>query len=175
MKFAHSVNFRLILNKEAFNDDKLKLLLSPILPDEVLFIFEENVEKDLLKKEKIEFSIEDIALKDALKVRGELSKIVDGCDLIKVELSLSKEKHINLFLDKLKNELGTDVCSLIAEQENRVDENCNLFIRLDLDELQKGNFVLTDSGNCVHIKIKLATYPNKKEIALKVVKEIFKN
>jgi RNA-binding protein len=185
MKFAHSITIRTFENSENFELNQFMIHLIKLFPKEIeeTILFDKNNDvwnglnlskefKNYLVKEKCELEIEEIKSKNALK--GSDAKIVDGIDITKIQFVINKDKHINYFFQKLKEELGKKQCELIISQENRIDDNCNLFIRIDKTELiEKNKFVLTESGNCFHIKIKLACYPNKKETALKVVKEIF--
>lgn len=177
MKIAHSVFIRVLENEIDFNTDNFVNLLKLLLPESLIQIFEEENKENILKKlekEKCDFEIEEIKSKDALKVSSSKAELIDGVDLVRVDFSIKKEKNINEFIQNLKSKLGKNNLQKIISEANRVDDDCNLYIRLDKKELDKGNFILTDNGDCFHIKIKLAAYPNKKENALKIVNEIFK-
>jgi RNA binding exosome subunit len=64
--------------------------------------------------------------------------------------------------------------SLFRQVESRLDEELFFFIRIDKEKLIKANeFILTDEGNCYHIKLGVAAYPRKREIALGRLKEYF--
>ncbi len=87
-----------------------------------------------------------------------------------MELSLAKNKHINAFLDFLKEKLGERQKELLIRQkETRLDNELNFFMRLDKEKLLQNEFWITDSGNCYHIKISVAAFPRKRENALKAV------
>ena len=62
---------------------------------------------------------------------------------------------------------------MVVKQEDRLDEECNFFIRLDKEKLMNGECWITDSGDCYHIKISVAAFPKKKERAKQVVEQIF--
>ena len=92
-----------------------------------------------------------------------------------LEVVLEKERHLNEFLKVLLNNLTKEQKNVIANQaESRLDDELNFFIRLDKDDLLKNTFLLTDSGNCFHIKMSIAAFPAKREVALGIVREIFK-
>ena len=91
------------------------------------------------------------------------------------EINLLKERHINKFLCNLSKNLDKESKELIILQaETRLDGNYNFFLRLDKDEFIKNNsLMITDSGNCFHIKINIAAFPKSRQNALQAVKNIF--
>lgn len=91
------------------------------------------------------------------------------------EVILTKEKHINKFLTNLSKNIGEEHKKLILGQsESRVDDKLNFYLRFDKDEYLRNNKLkLTDSGNCFHIKISIATFPKRRENALEIIKSIF--
>lgn len=90
------------------------------------------------------------------------------------ELTLTKESHTNAFLKQFKRRLSAEQrATILAQRESRLDEQLCFYIRLDKDAFLDDTYVLTDSGNCVHIAMTLAAYPKTKAAALKVVESIF--
>ena len=91
------------------------------------------------------------------------------------EINLLKERHINKFLYNLSKNLDKESKVLIISQaETRLEGNYNFFLRLDKDEFIKNNrLMITDSGNCFHIKINIAAFPKSRQSALQAVKNIF--
>lgn len=91
------------------------------------------------------------------------------------EAILTKTNLINQFLKRLLYKLDEGQKSTILEQaESRLDKNSDFFLRFDKDEWINGkNLKLTDSGKCFHLKISIAAFPRKKELALKVIKDLF--
>jgi len=68
------------------------------------------------------------------------------------EAVLTKTKLINRFLDFI----------------------LDFFIRFDKEEwMNNKKLELTDSGKCFHLKINVAAFPKKREVGLKIVKELF--
>ena len=92
-----------------------------------------------------------------------------------LEVYLEKESHTNLFLKNLAKNLADEQKSLIKKQaESRLDEGLNFFLRLDKIKLiNEDKLWLTDKGDCYHIRIKIAAFPHKREVALKVIEKIF--
>ena len=89
------------------------------------------------------------------------------------ECTLEKDRHCNVFLKRISENLTEEDKDLILNQKNRLDANLNFFLRLEKEELIEGKYRITDSGECFHIKINVAAFPRKKEAAWTVLKEIF--
>jgi len=92
------------------------------------------------------------------------------------EIFLTKEKHIDLFLESLISKLSKETKDFILKYiEKRLDEECNLFLRFSKDKLIKENELwLTGAGNCFHIKINIAVFPKSKENAIEIVRKVLK-
>jgi len=92
-----------------------------------------------------------------------------------LEIYLEKESHTNLFLNNLIKNLTDEQKSLINKQaDSRLDDELNFFLRLDKNRLiNEDKLWLTDNGECFHIKIKIAAFPHKREVALKTLEKIF--
>ena len=94
-----------------------------------------------------------------------------------LEVTLTKSNLISQFLDNLLKNLDETKKSQILQQiESRLGKNLNFFLRFDKDLwINEKKLVLTDSGKCFHLKISIAAFPAKREIALNVVKDLFSN
>ena len=91
------------------------------------------------------------------------------------EVLLIKTSLINQFLDFILENLDdVQKGTLIQQAESRLDENLDFFIRFDKDSWVKNEKLeLTDSGKCFHLKMSVAAFPTKREVALGIVKKIF--
>ena len=86
---------------------------------------------------------------------------------------ITKKREIKDFLEKL-NLLKPSVKKTILNQlENRMDERGNLFLRFDKQRAFLGELKTVDHGDAIHIKVKIAAYPARREEALKVARQIF--
>jgi len=94
-------------------------------------------------------------------------------EIIILEVELKKERHTNAFLSFLKEKLNEQQKSVLVKQENRLDDDCNFFIRLDKSKLLNNEYWITDSGDCYHIRISIAAFPKKKERARQVIEQMF--
>jgi RNA-binding protein len=93
--------------------------------------------------------------------------------IIIFEAVLEKERHTTRFIEELKGRLSAAQLHELAHQENRVDDECSFYMRLDKKKLLSGEYALTDSGDCFHIKMSITAFPKKREAALAVVKKMF--
>ena len=92
-----------------------------------------------------------------------------------LEINLQKESLISKFLKNLSSNLSEIQKGIILQQlESRLDDGLHFFIRLDKEKwLNQRKLLLTDSGRCFHIKISMAAFPHKREIALKMLTDFF--
>ncbi len=97
----------------------------------------------------------------------------DQKEIVILEVDLEKERHTNSFLEFFKQKLNEQQKSVLVKQENRLDDECNFFIRLDKKKLLNNEYWITESGECYHIRINIAAFPKKKEKAEEVVRQIF--
>lgn len=148
MRLAHSIAVSVFVKPEENADNVRSSFIA-------LFPFDLPKEKIVVASEKVT-SFEDRSI-TILTVR------------------LLKESHIRLFLDHLLEQLNkNEQAELYLQRESRLSEDLQFYIRLDKDGVERGIFRLTDGGNCVHIRIAIAAYPKKREVALGVLDKIFK-
>lgn len=88
---------------------------------------------------------------------------------------LQKETHTNNFFDFLNSKLSNEQKKLLLlQKESRIDNHFCFFMRFDKEKWNKSKEIfITDSGNCIHIKLALAVFPAKRESALKLIEKIF--
>ena len=139
----------------------------------VLSVFcKEDEDYDAIKAKVIgffPFDVMDMELVAEKKAQGFNEKIIRQMFIV-----LKKQAHIKEFLETLNEKLGvTQRKKLLAQKESRFSEDFDFFIRLDKKKFMEDKFKLTDSGNCVHIKINIAAFPRKKEKAYKNIDKLF--
>lgn len=146
MRLANNIKINVFVNKED-DEERIKQKLINLFP----FNLEE--EKILVQRNK---------------ATGFNQKAI-----IILEVDIEKERHTNAFLKSLCTKLNEQQKAMLPNQENRLDDECNFYIRLDKQKLLKDEFWVIDNGDCFHIKINIAAFPKKKEKAREVVKKIF--
>jgi len=55
--------------------------------------------------------------------------------------------------------------------QEMMDETCHLYLRFDKQLACAGELTLTESGDALHVELKVAAYPAKREVATKLVRE----
>ncbi len=92
------------------------------------------------------------------------------------EITLAKNNLINQFLRNLLDNMDKNQKEQLLNQlDSRLDKNHDFFIRLDKNSwIKDKKMILTDSGRCFHLKISLAAFPKKREIALNIARELFR-
>jgi len=91
------------------------------------------------------------------------------------KIFLEKEKHINEFINHLNQALSEEQKQLLLRQlSSRLDDELYFYIRFDKEKLvMEKRLWITDSGNCFHMRMSITTFPKKREIAEKILQEIF--
>ncbi|MBI2659092.1 hypothetical protein HYX05_03275 [Candidatus Woesearchaeota archaeon] len=91
------------------------------------------------------------------------------------EATLTKANLIKQFLNNLlKNLDETQKNTILQQVESRLDKNLDFFLRFDKDLwINENKLILTDSGRCFHLRISVAAFPKKREIALSIVRSLF--
>ncbi|MBD3253726.1 MAG: hypothetical protein GF383_01470 [Candidatus Lokiarchaeota archaeon] len=145
---AHSITLKVFSEFEE-DADEIKSTLENLIPFD-------------LKKEKV-----DLRQKSVFGFNQKKIKIF--------QVNLTKKRQVRLFLQRLNKSLTSEEKSkIIQELSNRLDEELNLFLRFDKKELIENNkFLLTDHGNCFHLKINIAAFPKKRNIAMEQINSIF--
>lgn len=163
--FHHvSINF---FEKDSI-EDTLKLL-DTLLPFSALKFLEEG--KTIYERDK-ENTIKRVLAKEQADLTIQESKGFET-PINVVTLFFKKIAHTNEIFMKLKELLSEDDWNYLKdERELHVDDYGFFYLRLDLDELRKGNYVLTTSGNCLHYKFSLAAYPKKHDTILAILEKL---
>ena len=82
---------------------------------------------------------------------------------------VSKKRYTKTFFNTLIE--WTDSDKLNEDLERKMDEKGNWFLRFDKEDALDEIWTIKDSGDAIHLKIKIAAFPAKKEIALDKVRE----
>ena len=86
---------------------------------------------------------------------------------------VSKKRYTKTFFNTLIE--WADLNKLNEGLERKMDEKGNWFLRFDKEDALEEIWTIKDSGDAIHLKIKIAAFPAKKEIALANVREAISN
>lgn len=86
---------------------------------------------------------------------------------------VSKKRYTKAFFNLLLE--SADLDKLNDDLERKIDEKGNWFLRFDKSDAVDEILTIKDSGDSIHLKIKIAAFPAKKEIAVEKVREAITN
>jgi RNA binding exosome subunit len=81
---------------------------------------------------------------------------------------LVRELWVQLTTKLSNGELNT----LRRAVPERMDEKCNLHLRFDKQRAYEGELAFTGGGDAIHVRLKVAAYPAKHEVAIMLVQEL---
>ncbi|WP_407453777.1 RNA-binding protein [Methanobrevibacter sp.] len=82
---------------------------------------------------------------------------------------VSKKRYTKTFFNKLME--SVDLEKLNNDLERKMDEKGNWFLRFDKSDALDEKLTILDKGDAIHLKIKIAAFPAKKQIAVDKVRE----
>lgn len=92
-----------------------------------------------------------------------------GNPITMLEARLRKGEIRELCKNILSN-LGMDELERLRESVPRkLDQRCNLYLRFDKQKAHEGELELIESGDAIHIRLKVSAFPPKGELATKLV------
>lgn len=151
MKIAHNIVFTVFISPEELVSDPERITrfesqLRALIPIDFV-------------KEKLAFKKTDVEGFNGRKIRI-------------ITLTIEKGPHVTSTLKALHNVLEPLTrAKILQELDSRIDEESFFYIRFDKDAFCQGIYTLTDTGNCVHLKIAIAAYPKKRDVTLQVARE----
>lgn len=119
-------------------------------------------------REKVTDMFTDLSGKDEFEVsvaEGEF-----GNETLIVEADLTRNKEFSQLFSKLEPDT---LESIYSELEERIDEDCTFYFRLDKQRAMSGSYVIGSGGDVISVICKVASYPAKKELAIEVMKDFF--
>ena len=82
---------------------------------------------------------------------------------------VSKKRYTKTFFKTLLD--NVDLEKLNDDLELKIDEKGNWFLRFDKDDALDEKWTILDKGDAIHLKVKIAAFPAKKQIAVDKVRE----
>ncbi len=90
-----------------------------------------------------------------------------GNPITVIEGETNEARKVSAFFERLSNE---DLNDILRTIDARTDEGCNLFLRIDKQEALDGIVRMTQSDDAVSVRIRVAAFPSRCEIAKDLVK-----
>ena len=85
---------------------------------------------------------------------------------------ITKKREIKEFIQKLQEMKTDDKLKISHDFEKKMDDKGNFFLRFDKQEALNGHWKVVEHGDSIHVRIKIAAYPAKKDVAIKIAHEI---
>ena len=82
---------------------------------------------------------------------------------------VSKKRYTKTFFNKLLE--SVDLEKLNNDLEQKIDEKGNWFLRFDKADALDEKLTILDKGESIHLRVKIAAFPAKKQIAVDKVRE----
>jgi RNA-binding protein len=85
---------------------------------------------------------------------------------------ISEKNDLNVLIENLKAMRSSDKKKILNELKNKIDDKGKLFLRFDKQEAYIGNFKVVEHGDSIHVKLKIAAYPARKEISMRLIRDL---
>ncbi len=83
---------------------------------------------------------------------------------------IEKNREIKDFIQILKKLPSSN---FLNDLNRKMDDKCNLFLRFDKQKAYQGDLKIVEHGDSIHVKIKMAAYPARRENAIKLAGELW--
>jgi len=131
-----------------------------------LFVYEDENEEKLIEALKL--------LLPTAKIERELAEGIMEDKIIILSGIIDKKKETKEFLNNLLLMDKSSLDKLAEDLPRKIDKNGNLFLRFSKDSACDEKWEICDSGDSIHLKIKIMAYPAKKEVAINLLNEVLK-
>ena len=105
-------------------------------------------------------------------ITREVTEGYHGNPIIKLEVFIKEKRRSRDFFSRLDEGV---IKELVGTLEKRVDDDCNLYLRLDKQEALLGILRMTTSDDAIAVRAKIESYPKKRETAMKSVTEFLES
>lgn len=86
---------------------------------------------------------------------------------------IEKKSIIKDFIKTLKDIPPSDAEKILHDLERKMDDKANLFLRFDKQRAYLDELKVVEHGDSIHVKIKIAAYPARKDTAVKLARELW--
>jgi hypothetical protein len=86
---------------------------------------------------------------------------------------IENKREIKDFVEKLSKLNVPARKRILNSLDDKMDDFGNLFLRFDKQMAFLGDLKVVDHGDSIHLKIKIAAYPAKKKVAIKIARKLF--
>ena len=105
-------------------------------------------------------------LVDPETMSEDISEGEHGNQTVIIESRITKQREFNALFSKLPQHIRDYI---VEDIDNRVDEDCILYLRLDKQKAVQGIYEVAHHGDVIAITAKIQAHPAKPEVARKVL------
>lgn len=114
-------------------------------------------------------------LPEGAKVRRLKLEGHHGNPIINLEAKVGQRKLLRELWQRVSTKLRAGELEKLSKiVSERVDGDCFFYLRFDKQLAHAGKLVLTDSGDAIHLKLKVAAYPARREVAVKLLEKFMR-
>ena len=118
------------------------------------------------KEDLVSETFQQIAGTDEFQM--DISESEHGNQMLILQHMITKQRD----MDALFLRLGKDLMqNFLADMENRIDDDCVFYTRLDKQKAVQGIYAVAHHGDVISITGKVASNPAKKEVAMRNMTE----
>jgi len=97
-----------------------------------------------------------------------------GNPITSFEASVEQRKLLRELWQRVVEKVRAGEIEKIASSlPEKVDETCHFYLRFDKQHAHAGKLVLTEGGDAIHLRMKVAAFPAKPEVAVELVRKFF--
>ena len=102
----------------------------------------------------------------------EISEGEHGNTMVIMEKRLTRQKEF----ESLFCRLGPEILAWLDEDaDNRIDDDCTFYMRLDKQEAVQGRFVVAHHGDVISVTGRIQSHPARKEVAVRNLREFVRS
>jgi len=95
-----------------------------------------------------------------------------GNPILNLEAKVGQRKLLRELWQHVSTELHAGELEKLGKIiPERVDENCFFYLRFNKQLAHAGELALTDSGDAIHLRLKVTAYPARREVAVKLLEK----
>jgi len=114
-----------------------------------------------------------ILLPEEIEVRRLRFKGHHGNPILSLEARIGRKETQELWQRILAKLRGGELEKIAMVAPGRIDKTCHLHLRFDKQLAYAGGLALTEGGDVIHLRLKVAAFPAKREAAVDLVEKFF--
>lgn len=118
------------------------------------------------------FSALRTLMPDEIEIHRSKLKGHHGNPIVSFEARIGRKRFLHELWQRIISKLRAGELEKLAQvAPDRIDDTCHLYLRFDKQLAYAGGLMLTESGDAVHVTLKVVAYPAKRETAVMLVKK----